>query len=148
MRISDRRTLLDAAREESAAVAWVHGDVLAHPFPTESFDVVASVATLHHLGDPAVALRRLADLTAPGGVVVVVGLARTTTVTDAAIHLVGAVQHRVLSRRLGFWEHTAPTVWPPATTYREVRTAARSALPGCRWRRLPMWRYSVIWQKP
>ncbi|MEH3153887.1 MAG: class I SAM-dependent methyltransferase [Gordonia paraffinivorans] len=139
---------LASARDGSAAVEWVHGDVMTHPFTPGSFDVVASVATLHHLGDPLPALKRFADLTARGGVVVVVGLARTSTVSDVAIHLVGAVQHRVLSARHGFWEHTAPMLWPPPHTYREMREAAREALPGCRWRRLPMWRYVIAWRKP
>ena len=140
--------VLESARRESSTVQWVHGDVMTLPFPAGSFDVVASIATLHHLGEPAAALRRFADLTAPGGVVVVVGLARTSTVTDLATHLLGAVQHRLLSARYGFWEHTAPMVWPPPHTYREVRDAARHALPGSRWRRLPMWRYSIEWRKP
>ncbi len=110
--------------------------------------MVASVATLHHLGDPGAALRRLAELTAPGGVVVVVGLARTSTIGDVVVHLVGLVQHQTLTRRHGYWEHSAPTVWAPPHTYSEVRDTARRELPGCRWRRLPMWRYVIEWRKP
>ena len=140
--------VLESARRESSAVDWVRGDVMTHPFAAESFDVVASVATLHHLGDPAAALRRLAALTAPGGVVVVIGIARTSTVTDVATHLVGQVQHRVLSARYGFWEHSAPKVWPPRHTHREVRAAAHKELPGSRGHRLPMWRYVIEWRKP
>ncbi|GAA2058433.1 class I SAM-dependent methyltransferase [Williamsia deligens] len=140
--------VLTSARRESSSVTWVHGDVMTHPFAPESFDVVASVATLHHLGDPATALRRLAGLTAPGGVMVVVGLARTSTLGDVAIHLVGQLQHRILSARHGFWEHTAPKIWRQSHTYREMRTAAEEMLPGSRWRRLPMWRYAIVWRKP
>jgi 2-polyprenyl-3-methyl-5-hydroxy-6-metoxy-1,4-benzoquinol methylase len=140
--------VLESARRECAAVTWLHGDVMTHGFEPGSFDVVASVATLHHLGDPASALRRLADLTAPGGVLVVVGLARTSTVGDAAIHLCGQVQHRVLVARHGFWEHSAPKLWRPQSTYREVRMAARETLPGCHWGRMPLWRYVIEWRKP
>ncbi|WP_075333163.1 class I SAM-dependent methyltransferase [Pseudonocardia sp. Ae717_Ps2] len=141
-------TVLRSARSEAPMVEWVHGDILSHVFPADSFDVVASMATLHHLPDPVQALRRCADLTSPGGRVVVVGLARTSRPIEVVLHGIGAVQHAVLRRRYGFWEHTAPVVWPPPHTYSEVRRAARSALPGCRWRLLPMWRYCITWTKP
>ncbi|WP_205347066.1 class I SAM-dependent methyltransferase [Pseudonocardia broussonetiae] len=140
--------VLASARGEDAAVRWVLGDVLTRPFAPGSFDVVASVATLHHLPDPAAAFRRFAELTAPGGVVAVVGVARASRPVDALVHLAGAVQHAVLARRYGYWEHSAPTVWPPPHTYAEVRDTARAALPGCRWRRLPLWRYAVVWNRP
>ncbi|ANY06002.1 class I SAM-dependent methyltransferase [Pseudonocardia sp. HH130630-07] len=140
--------VLDSARREDGSVRWVHGDVRTHPFPPASFDVVASIATLHHLPEPEQAFARLAELTAPGGVLVVVGLARSTTPADAVFVLAGTVQHAVLSRRYGFWEHSAPAVWPPPHSYREVRAGAVAALPGCRWRHLPLWRYAVVWNAP
>lgn len=140
-------TVLEAARCERGDIAWVRGDVMSYPFG-ETFDVVASVATLHHLPDPQAALRRLATLTSPGGVLVVVGLARPTRPSDYALAVVGVLQHRWLSWRHGYWEHTAPTVWPPAHSYAEIRRAAREELPGVRWRLLPMFRYALIWRKP
>ncbi len=140
--------VLASARSTGADVTWVHGDVLTHPFAPGAFDVVASVATLHHLPDLDGALRRLAGLTAPGGVLAVVGLARSASLLDAAYSGIGAVQHRFLSRRREYWEHTAPTLWPPPHTFAEVKRAARAALPGCRWTRLPLWRYAVTWTRP
>lgn len=140
--------MLASARDEDPSVRWVHGDVLSHPFAPASFDVVASVATLHHLPDLAGALRRFAELAAPGGVVVAVGLARSTRPTDALFDLVGTARHAVLRRRHGCWEHTAPVVWPPAHSYEQVREVARATLPGCRWRRRTMWRYHLSWTKP
>ena len=79
---------------------------------------------------------------------VVVGLARTSTAGDVAIHLAGQLQHRILSMRHGFWEHTAPKIWQQSHTYREMRDVTREVLPGCEWRRLPMWRYLIEWRKP
>ena len=140
--------VLESARRESPSVAWVHGDALEHPFPPGSFDVVASVATVHHLPDLDEALRRFAELTAPGGVVAIVGIGRTSRVRDVLLHLAGAVQHRYLRRRRGYWEHSAPMVWPPPHTYAQVRRAARAVLPGVRWTQLPMWRYALVWTKP
>lgn len=141
------KAVLDSARAESAAVSWVHGEAMTYQFGRR-FDVVTSVATLHHISDLEAALSRLADLTEPGGVLAVVGIARSSRPKDVALHLAGMVQHRWLARRWGVWEHTAPTVWPPPHNYATVcRTAAR-VLPGVQWKQLPMWRYALIWHKP
>jgi SAM-dependent methyltransferase len=140
--------VLASARAEVEGVEWVEGDVRTHPFPLDSFDVVASVATVHQLPDLESTFRRLADLTAPGGVLAVVGLARSSTPLDRLADLVGAVEHRVLARRHEVWEHAAPTTWPPPHTYAQVRRAAARALPGMRWRRLTLRRYAIVWTKP
>lgn len=140
--------VLSRARAEDPDVTWVLGDALTQPFPAESFDVVASIAVLHHFSDPEAALRRLASLVAPGGLLAVVGLARSTTPLDFGYDLAGTAQHQYLSRRRGFWDHTAPTVWPPPHSYRDVRRMAWRVLPGVHWRRLPLWRYALLWRKP
>jgi 2-polyprenyl-3-methyl-5-hydroxy-6-metoxy-1,4-benzoquinol methylase len=126
-------------------LTFLHGDALRLP-QDELFDLVTCFASLHHLGlEPG--LRRLADLTAPGGHVVVVGLARASSpmdlVTDAATLPVAAVTHRVR----GVWEHGAP-VADPDHTYGEVRRAAAAALPGARFRHRLYWRYSLEWTAP
>ncbi|MGV9824178.1 class I SAM-dependent methyltransferase [Gordonia sp. NPDC003429] len=139
--------VLEAARAEAPSVQWICGDVMTHPFG-RTFDVVASVATLHHLPDQAAALMRLSELTSPGGILVVVGLARSRSLTDFGVDLAGAVQHRWLSRRRGYLEHSAPTVWPPPHTYAEVRACAEDVLPGVQWTRLPMFRFALTWRRP
>ncbi|CUW21436.1 Putative methyltransferase/methylase [Propionibacterium freudenreichii subsp. shermanii] len=87
------QTVLEDARQHSDEITWVRGDAMTCDFG-KTFDVVASVATLHHLPDLDTALSRLADLTSPGGVLAVVGVARTSRPKDVLLHLAGAVQHR------------------------------------------------------
>lgn len=140
--------VLDRARTLDPGVHWVHGDALTHLLPEAGFDVVASIATLHHFPDAGAALARMAALTAPGGVLVVVGLAPSTTPIDVAYDLAGVVQHRLRLRGRELWEHTAPTAWPPPLSYRKVRRLAKRVLPGVRWRRLLLWRFVLIWRKP
>lgn len=137
--------MIRAARQDPSGIDFRVGDVMTSDFP-EPFDVVASVATVHHLGDPDHWLRRLADLTAPGGTLVVIGLARSTTPGDAVMDLFGAVAHQWRSRRDGFWQHNA-TTREPLHSYTEVRRAAAEMLPGMRWRRLPLFRYALVWTK-
>lgn len=139
--------VLASARREGGDIDWIHGDVMTYDFG-RTFDVVASVATMHHLPDLSAALHRLGELTAPSGVLVVIGLARPTRPREFTLNLLGAVEHRWHSWRRGYWEHTAPTVWPPPHSYSEVRRCATENLPGVIWRQLPMWRYSLTWRRP
>lgn len=139
--------VLSAARREAGAVEWILGDVMSYRFG-RTFDVVGSVAAVHHLPDLTATFRRLAELTSPGGVLVVIGLARATRPRDFAIQAWGAVQHRWMVRRRDYWEHSAPIVWPPPHTYAEVRETATAELPGVQWKQLPMFRYAVVWRKP
>ncbi|WP_315092926.1 class I SAM-dependent methyltransferase [uncultured Cellulomonas sp.] len=126
-------------------IEYVCGDALTHPMGP--FDVVASVATLHHL-DARAGLRRFAELVRPGGRLVVVGLARSDGLRDAPRELGAVVAHAVAVRRRGYWEHSAPQVWPPPGTYAGMRALVREELPGARFRRHLYWRWSLVWDKP
>ena len=129
------------ARGQSGDVDYVLGDVLAAPFPAASFDLVTSVAALHHV-DAAAALGRMRTLLRPGGTLAVVGLARGRSVRDVP----AVVATQMLRRRHGWWEPPSPTVWPPPLTYGEVRRVAEEVLPGCRFRRHLLWRWSLTWR--
>lgn len=134
------------ARAQSGdGLDYLVGDVLTTPADGQ-FDLVTCYATLHHLELEA-GLRRLRDLTAPGGRLVVVGLARVATPADAALSLAAVPAAAVADRVRGDWEHGAP-VRDPEHAYGEVRSAARRLLPGVRWRRRLYWRYSLEWQAP
>ena len=112
----------------------------------ESFDLVTAVAALHHM-DTAAALERMRDLLRPGGSLVVVGVARGRLPADLPFEIAGAVAHFFHTRTKGYWEHPSP-VADPAETYAEIRDLARRLLPGVRYRRHPLWRYSLRWTKP
>jgi 2-polyprenyl-3-methyl-5-hydroxy-6-metoxy-1,4-benzoquinol methylase len=136
------------ANDDDHDVAYVYADVLTHPF-NKQFDAIVSVATLHHL-DTEAALSRLAELVAPGGVLAIEGLARSTTARDFAHDAAGAVLTQVLKRTGGrrYYEHSAPIVWPPTDSFFDVRRIAEVVLPGACFKRHALWRYTVIWNKP
>ncbi|MEV7803208.1 class I SAM-dependent methyltransferase [Microbispora sp. NPDC088329] len=138
---------VEQARGYGDDVDYVLGDFLTHPFEPASFDVVASVATLHHM-DAATGLARMRDLLRPGGVLAVVGLARSTIPRDLPRELAGVVAFAVHRAVKGHWEHPSPIVWPPPVTYPQMRALAAEILPGSRYRRHLLWRYSVVWRKP
>ncbi|MGV9638543.1 class I SAM-dependent methyltransferase [Nocardia testacea] len=144
---SDADIINLARSSTSANITWTTGDALAFALPEAHYDLVAAVATIHHFPDLTAALQRLAYLTAPGGALVVIGCARSSTLPDYVFDAVGVVQHQVLSRARGFWQHNAPVQMQFPHTYTEVKQIAAAVLPGMAWRRLPLWRYAIIWHK-
>lgn len=142
--VARTRALVAGRENVEIRVADVMDDEALAP---ASFDAVVSIATLHHL-DLRPGLTRLAALVAPGGVLAVGGLARTRSGYDLAFDAVGAVQTRVERRRHGgIWEVRAPTT-RPTSTYTQVLKLATMLLPGVRYRRHALFRYSLVWTRP
>lgn len=140
-------TSINQAKGYPDDVDYLLGDVLTHPFEPSSFDVVTSVATLHHM-DAAAGLTRMRDLLRPGGLLALVGLARSTMPNDLPRELAGVAVSAVYRATKGSWEHPSPLVWPPPVTYRQMRALAAEILPGSQYRRHVLWRYSIIWRSP
>lgn len=137
--------VLATARRRECGVRWVQGDVLTHDLGERQFNFVTAVATVHHLPEFEAALARLRSLVSPGGTLVILGLARSTTAVDFVYDVVGAVQHRFYAKLRDHVEDSAPKKFEFPLTYRQVRTQARSCLPGCSFRRLPLFRYLLVW---
>jgi SAM-dependent methyltransferase len=95
----DERSI-EVARSNGGAgdVSYLRGDFLELPFPLGGFDLVTAVASLHHM-DTAAALTRMRDLLRPGGVLVVIGLARDGLSRDLAVEVPAVVYHRIERRR-------------------------------------------------
>jgi len=125
-------------------------------FPSERFDCIASIATLHHL-DPGVLLPRLRDALRPGGMLLVLdlvsdeglpGLARSAlaVAVSGALRLAHTGRLRDPREVREAWEEHGR-----GETYlriSEVREICRELLPGAQVRRHLLWRYSIVWRKP
>jgi len=119
-------------------------------------DLITMVAVLHHL-DLDDTLARIPGLLAPGGRLLVVGLARVNSLPDLAVELISAAANPVM----GLIKHPRPArpgrpaagqpvmpVRDPATTLAQITTAARAHLPGAAIRRRLFFRYTLRWDKP
>lgn len=127
------------------AAPAIRADVRTPPFAPGTFDLVTSIAALHHL-DAREGLTRMRELVAPGGVLVVVGLALSRSPRDLLVDAAAVPVNRL--GRGGPEDGIAPIVWPPPTTYGEVRAIAQEVLPGVRYRRHLYFRYSLTWTAP
>jgi SAM-dependent methyltransferase len=151
--------MLAAAEARCAGLGNVElrrADALHESLAPASFDVVASVATFHHLQlGRMLAIAR--ECLRPGGVLIALdvvydqsalGLARSAVAFP--LNLLGRL---VTSGRLrpppevrAAWQaHGATDRYADVS---EVRRAARESLGGGRVRRHLFWRYSLIWRKP
>ena len=140
---------IEAARSHPQAgdITYLLGDVLSYPFEPASFALITAVASVHHM-DAGAALARLSRLLRPGGVLGVIGLARPRYPADLPLELAAVASHRVHRLTKTVWNSPAPIVWPPAESYAEMRALAAQLLPGVRYRRHLLWRYSLVWRKP
>jgi SAM-dependent methyltransferase len=140
---------IDLARRQDPAgqLDLICGDFLTYPFAPGSFGMITSVAALHHM-DPAAALARMSWLMQPGGTLAIVGLARSRLPADLPWEAAAGFTNLGYRLTRTFWEQPSPTVWPPPHTYAAIRRLAAESLPGVRYRRHLLWRYSLLWTKP
>ncbi|MBX6386614.1 MAG: class I SAM-dependent methyltransferase [Microbispora sp.] len=142
--------MIARARELSAGrpeLTFVEGDFLTTVLPAEAYDFVCSVSAIHHM-DFEAALTRMRDLLRPGGTLVVVGLAREASPAEWAATIAAAPIVRIVKLLRRAREPEGMPVAAPRMSYGEVRAAARRLLPGVRYRRHVLRRYSLTWTKP
>lgn len=145
--VEEHSVALARAHAGASEIDYLVGDFLRHPFAPASFDFIVCVAALHHM-DPGAALGRMAELLRPGGTLAVLGLARSSYPADLPRDLAAVIAGQLHRLSQGWWNSPAPTIWPPAHTYGEVRVLAAASLAGARFHRHLLWRYSLVWSKP
>ncbi|MEU9762947.1 class I SAM-dependent methyltransferase [Streptomyces sp. NPDC001834] len=141
------------ARELTGPAAPLTFTVAEAPtgMPAGPYDVITCVATVHHLPFTE-ALAGFRERLAPGGTLVVVGLAREETRGDHLLALVssplnvamGWVRNR--GRRAPRPVSMTAVTRPARMTFREIVREARDVLPGAEARRRLFWRYTLVWR--
>ena len=135
---------------------FIHGDFMTLNLPTAHYDVVTSLAALHHM-ELFQALKQMRRVLRPGGVLAVLGLYREATISDYMASAVGVLAnlvyrhaiHRPVIHRHNITDSAQViTAKAPTSTLREIKVAANAVTPGAWIRRHLLWRYSLIWEKP
>jgi ubiquinone/menaquinone biosynthesis C-methylase UbiE len=124
----------------------LQADFTGYPFAAGSFDFACANTALHHM-DFAAALAKMARILRPGGRLAVVGLADNGSATDwiaGGAGIPANIYYRV-TRREG---NSGAPILDPDMTWAQARETAARVLPGVRYRRHLLWRYSLIWDKP
>jgi SAM-dependent methyltransferase len=145
------------ARDPRAAIWHCGFEQFAAAAGGGQADLITMVAVLHHL-DLDDTLARIPGLLAPGGRLLVVGLARVNSLRDLAVDLIsaaanpvmGLIRHPRRARPAGGPAAGQPVmpVRDPAMTLAEITVAARARLPGAAVRRRLFFRYTLRWDKP
>ncbi|MDP4509047.1 class I SAM-dependent methyltransferase [Nonomuraea turcica] len=111
------------------------------------YDFVTAVAVVHH-ADFGAAMNGLIGLLAPGGRLVIIGIARDRTLLDHVVRLAGQTVSHVLKLFHGGKRGPGVPGMDPVITKGQVAKEARVLLPGSRFRRLLLRRYLLTWDKP
>ncbi|HJY55939.1 MAG TPA: class I SAM-dependent methyltransferase [Streptosporangiaceae bacterium] len=135
-----------ARAQYPSGITFIEADFLAYPLETASFDFVCANTSLHHM-DFTAALTTMARLLRPGGRLAVIGLAADKSLADL-LAAAPAIPVNLFYRAVYGWGESGAPIMFPHHSWREVRAAAAAALPGVRYRRHLLWRYSLRWRKP
>ena len=143
--------MISVARSSTPAagpgrVSFVEADFLAYPVASASFDFACANTALHHM-DFGAALAAMARALRPAGRLAVVGLAANGSIGDYLADAPGLPVDWIYHARHRKGGSGAP-VKDPEMTWAGVRATARRLLPGVRYRRHVLWRYSLLWRKP
>ena len=130
----------------AGTVTFVEADFRTHQVDEAEFDFVCANTVIHHMGTEA-ALRAMSRVLRPGGRLAVVGLGARGTPADLLPDLAAIPLNKYYIRTRGEGYPGDPKL-PPDLTWTQVRRTARRVLPGVRYRRHLLWRYSLIWDKP
>jgi SAM-dependent methyltransferase len=150
--------MIRVARERSRELPNIDfkvTDAVAFDFPSEEFDVIATIATLHHL-PLELMLAKCRSALKKNGVLLILDLFEPESLSDyltSALALPVSLGFRLIRHhrlrppatvRAAWAEHEQHDSFPKLS---RVRALCAEALPGARVRRHLLWRYSVVWRK-
>lgn len=136
----------EQARAREGHITFFAADFLTHPIAEASFDFVCANTSLHHM-DFAAALTKMVRVLRPGGRLAVIGLASDGSLADLVASAAG-VPVNLIYRAVYHEGNSGAPIKDPDMTWAQVRATANTLLPGVRYRRHLLWRYSLLWRKP
>jgi ubiquinone/menaquinone biosynthesis C-methylase UbiE len=141
--------------EQHSNIDFQVADAMRWEFPSEQFDCVASIATLHHLPFEETLLKIKGALKI-NGTLIILDLFEAEGLSDALTSTLAVPVHIILRLiktghlrepsevRQAWAEHGCSDSYP---TLYQIRQVCASVLPGARVRKHLLWRYSIVWKK-
>lgn len=130
-------------------VSLINDDFLTMPIPPqeERYSTVTCIATLHHM-ELRKALKIMSEILAPGGRLLIVGLAADKSIMDFVISGLLILPIRVMDRLHGGMKEIDVRIAEPKDSINEIRQAVYDVLPEAVVRRRFYFRYLLSWNKP
>ena len=135
---------------------FIRGDFLRLELPPETYDLIVTTTTLHHLPERE-AVAKMTRLLRPGGVLIIHDLLDPEGVFDRALNLVRlplncAARFRRKGRfrerrevRAAWDEHGRHETYLKP---KDVLALRDESLPGALVHKHLLWRYTIVWRKP
>jgi 2-polyprenyl-3-methyl-5-hydroxy-6-metoxy-1,4-benzoquinol methylase len=143
---------IERARKRLAAtpnVSLINEDFLTMTSPSheERYSTVICVATLHHM-ELRSALLKMKQVLAPGGRLLVIGLAADKSILDVIISGFLLLPIRIMDRFHGGMQDPSVRIAEPKESIAEIRRVVNETLPVAIVRRRFYYRYLISWDKP
>lgn len=150
--------MIRLAQERSAKyrnIDFQLADIREVPLSSESFDCIASIATLHHLPFAEILLKMKTALK-PRGTILILDLFEPAGLLDSLSNLAAIPvsvglrlrhQGRLLPKRVERVAWAAHERHDRYPTMEEVRALCARIIPGAQVRKHLLWRYSIVWNK-
>jgi 2-polyprenyl-3-methyl-5-hydroxy-6-metoxy-1,4-benzoquinol methylase len=145
--------MIESARSRTppdAAIEYRVSDVMTEELREAPFDVVLALNLVHH-APLADVVRRLVDVTAPGGTLLIQDVVDRPGVRYAPLNAAALVWNVVAQPRAARAVRALYISHGEGETYltpREVAARYASLLPGGQIHHHLSWRYSIVWTKP
>ena len=147
----DSAILTEASNRNTAPnISYLHADFLAADLPEAAYDVIVSIASLHHM-DLEAALKKMKRLLCSSGKLLVLGLYQEMTLVDYAYSAISVPLNLMYLKWYRVSTAIPTTVAPtrPAQlSLKQIEAVATTSIPGFSLQRHLFWRYSLMWQKP
>lgn len=146
--IDPHKEIISRAQKRLASVSnvtLIADDFLKMPIRGR-FDTITCVATLHHM-DLRAALSKIHQILAPGGRVLIIGLATNKSIMDYLISGLLLLPIRIMDRLHGGMKGIGVRTAEPKESLSEIRQVAHEILPGAIIQRRFYYRYSLVWTK-
>jgi len=130
-------------------VSLIIGDFMTIPTPPnkDRYNTVICVATLHHM-ELRTALLKINQFLAPGGKLLIVGLAANKSIIDIVISGLLALPIRFMDLLNGAVQDIGVRIATPKESLSEICQVTNEVLPGAIIQRRFYYRFFLSWEKP